>query len=90
MKNYATETDIIETADPLFFPGDVVKSPYPYGLMSLHVRDFAWDAFHKTWTYCLVRFSWEGGDSGTVWVGSIAYGSVPEKDLKLISRQPRK
>ena len=89
MKDYATESDIIETADPLFYPGETVKiadSYYSHGLSSLQVRDCAWDALYKTWTYCLVRVS-EGGDIPTA--VEFLYGSVPEKDLKLIACAPR-
>jgi hypothetical protein len=81
-KDYATETDIIETADPLFFPGDMVKARTQF--LRTYIRDFSWDSLNKTWTYCLVHFTQPGYDPK--WSGSIADDSVPEKDLKLISR----
>jgi len=86
MKNYATESDIIETADPLFYPGDKVQAR-THDTICTYVRDFAWDTLNKTWTYCVVYFQMPGHDPK--WTGSVANEAVPEKDLKLISRPQR-
>jgi len=76
MKNYATETDIIKIADPLFFPGDMVRTKTrPF--LRTYVRDCAWDDLSKTWTYCL---------AGSAQTSSIDDENAPEKDLVLISR----
>ena len=89
MKNYATETDIIETADPLFYPGDQVelkrwtqKTGY-----KLFVESFAWNALVRSWTYTLVFFLTAGNGYDMRWNGSLAEPEALDKELKLVSRK---
>jgi hypothetical protein len=88
-KDYATESDIIETADPLFHLGDKVKQKQwtraAESGFSLFVESFSWNTLRKSWTYTLVYFL--TGDKGdTRWNGSLGVEEAFEKDLKLISR----
>lgn len=91
MKDYAIETDVIDTADPLFYPGDRVEwkcgGPVKYGLT---VESFSWNALKKSWTYTLVYFLTEGDGYDNRWNGSLAVDEAFEDDLKLVSRRPRK
>jgi len=87
MKNYATETDIITTPDPVFYPGDLVEyseNDTPYNVT---VESHSWNDRKKSWTYTLVYFLTEGDGSDRRWNGSLAYDEAFEKDLKLVSRQ---
>lgn len=85
MKDYATETDIIETADPVFYPGDRVEFRQHKGY-TLTVESFSWESLKKSWTYTLVYFLTEGDGSDRRWNGSLAVEEAFEKDLKLVSR----
>ena len=62
MKDYATETDIITTADPLFYPGDVVVFSEHQGY-KLTVHSVAWDILQNSWTYLLLYFTVKAGAS---------------------------
>lgn len=91
MKDYATETDIIETADPLFYPGDQVEL-VAYSIREatgykLFVESFAWNTLVRSWTYTLVYFLTEGNGYDMRWNGSLATPEAFEKELKLVSRK---
>lgn len=91
MKDYATETDIIKTPDPVFFPGDRVEwGKHRNNNYHLLVESFSWNSIENSWTYTLVYFLTEGDGSDVRWNGSLALEEAFEKDLKLISRHPRK
>lgn len=91
MKNYATETDIIEIADPLFYPGDRVEwkcgGPATNGLT---VESFSWNALKKSWTYTLLYFLTDCDGYDNRRNGSLAIEEAFEDGLKLVFRQPRK
>lgn len=54
MKDYTTETDIIQIADPLFGPGDIVM----YRDVECIVQHSQWEPLKRTWTYALDRVHW--------------------------------
>jgi hypothetical protein len=91
MKDYATETDIIQTADPLFFPGDQVELNHWTRAKEtgykLFVENFSWNFLAKSWTYTLVYFLTEGKGYDMRWNGSLAEPEAFEKELKLVSRK---
>lgn len=91
MKDYATETDIITTADPLFYPGDKVywsAGHRDHTVLPLVVESFSWNVLAKSWIYTLVYFLEKTGVSLDMrWNGSLAVEDAFEKDLKLKSRQ---
>lgn len=77
-KDYATETDLIEIADPLYAPGQEVRwtNPYFKGAKELTytVAHFQWDSLKQSWTYCLERESFDEM--------MVATEDAPEADLK--------
>jgi hypothetical protein len=90
-KDYATETDVIETADPLFYPGDKVElkrwTRAQETGYNLFVESFAWNTLAKSWTYTLVFFLTAGDGYDKRWNGSLAEPEAFEKELKLVSRK---
>lgn len=84
MKDYATETDIIETADPLFGPGDEVEHSAHQGGYTLMVDSFAWHPLKKSWTYVLLYY--RHGNQLLRWDGSLAEEEAFEKDVKRVLR----
>jgi hypothetical protein len=94
MKNYATETDIITIADPLFYPGDKVfwgAGHRDHMVLPLLVESFSWNTLEKSWTYTLVYFLEKTGISLDMrWNGSLAVEEAFEEDLKLMSRRAEK
>lgn len=80
MKDYATETDIITTPDPLFYPGDKVE----WGRNHWFVESVSWYSLETSWAYTLVNFLTDTQVSCPCW--SEDAEDVLEKDLKLVSR----
>lgn len=92
MKDYATETDIITTPDPLFYPGDKVlwaAAHRDHAEMPLIVESCSWNMLERSWTYILVYFLTENTHLDIRWDGSLAAEEAFEKQLKLVSRAPK-
>lgn len=88
MKDYATETDIITTSDPLFYPGDVVRMErHNADVYPMRVESFAWNTLKHSWTYTLL-YDLTGMESvDLAWNGALAESEAFEKELKLVSRK---
>lgn len=84
MKDYATESDIITTADPLFYPGDRVEQSDHKGY-TLTVEGASWNSLKNSWTYVLLYFL-SGKNQDIRWDGSLAVEEAFEKDVKLVLR----
>ena len=87
MKDYATETDLIEIPDALYAPGTEVRytdsfEGKKYTELTYTVRDFAWDSLKKTWTYCLERESFDEMQ--------VAVEEASEAELKPLFEQKNK
>lgn len=89
MKNHASESTIIVTPDPLFYWGDKVALKYNVGMRPLTVESFSWHTLRNSWTYTLVYFLTVNEMYDIRWNGSLAVEEAFEKDLKLVSRQPK-
>jgi hypothetical protein len=91
MKNYATETDIITNPDPLYYRGDRVKWVRNERLseLGLFVESVCWNALQNSWEYTLAFFLTEDDGFHKRWNGAWA-GEALEKQLKLVTRRPRK
>lgn len=93
MKDYATETDVFTTPDPLFYRGDTVawgewQRESSDGL-ALHVDTVAWNAWENSWAYTLL-WSISGDQYDERWANSFVTDNALEKDLKLVSRPTHK
>jgi hypothetical protein len=89
MKDYATETDLIETPDPVFHIGDKVTWKLSaHNDFTLYVSSVAWDSIEQAWSYELWYFIDERPNfDDRCNNAAFAVPDAFEKDLTLVSRK---